>query len=269
MKLQDVYRDLLDNKVVSTDDITETVSELTDLSPRPQHVHNKYIRPLLRKGLMERIRKGLYYVNSVEEAKRLGKMDRFLLASKLRDDYYLSHHSALELHGCANSVFSTVYVSLSSESRFSSFQFRGIDFRPVSIKAVKLGTTTFRWRDRDIVTSDPHRTLVDCVDRPDLVGGWEECMKSLQDLPGIRIARVLNIIEGLEKRTLFNKVGYVLDILRGSSPYYEHISEADMEALRQNITRNPTRLQKGEDLVRSERWNLYVEDDFKEYLRGI
>lgn len=269
MKINRIYSDLLQAKVVTTDDIVELVKLSTDLDPNPQYVYNKYIKPLMGRGALSRVRRGLYYVNSPNEVSELDPMDKYLIGAKIRSRYYLSHHAALELHGCAQSVFWTVHVSLPQESRFQEFEFRGVRFQPVSTKNVDIGIISFSWRDKPILTSNPNRTFIDCVDRPDLVGGWEECLKSLQSLPGVRVEEMANIINEMNKKTLYNKTGYILELLKDNSVYYEHITDDELETIRNMVSRNPVRLRGSGKVIRSQRWNLWVEEGFEEYLRGV
>ena len=51
--------------------------------------------------------------------------DRYTIASKVREEYYLGFHTALELHGCAYSWFNSVTVCLGPGAHFRSFEFQG------------------------------------------------------------------------------------------------------------------------------------------------
>ncbi|NYT16306.1 MAG: hypothetical protein GKC02_10175 [Methanomassiliicoccales archaeon] len=269
MKLDQVYRELLSLKVVTTQDITRAVQEFTDLKPRTQYVQTKYISPLKKRGLMTRVRRGLYYVRSPNEGDDLPEMDKFLVASRIRDNYYISHHAALEIHGAAESVFWTVHISVPQNLRFQQFHFNNVAFKSVSTKEPKMSNTSFPRKGKTVLASNPTRTFLDCIDRPDYVGGWEECLKSLSSLPGIDVNELVDLIDLYDKSILNNKAGYVLDLLRQNSVYYEHISDDGLSRIEERLNGLMYYLSGRERTQRSKRWNLYIPIGFETYLRGI
>jgi len=269
MKLDQVYRELLSLKVVTTEDIGRVVQELTDLKPRTQYVQTKYISPLKKRDLISRVRRGLYYVRSPNESADLPEMDKFLIASRLRDDYYISHHAALEMHGAAESAFWTVHVSVPENLRFQQFRFNKVAFKSVSSKRPSMSTTNFSRKGGTVIASNPTRTFLDCLDRPDYAGGWEECLKSLSSLPGIDVNEMIDLIDLYDKSILNNKAGYFLDLLRQNSVYYEHISDDELMLIEKRLNGLMYYLSGRKTTQRSKRWNLYVPSGFETYLRGV
>jgi len=269
MKLDQVYRELLSMNVATSHDIVQVVERLTDLKPRSQYVYTKYISPLLRKGLLSRVRRGLYYVRSPNEGDDLPEMDKYLMASKVRDDYYLSHHAALELNGTAESAFWIVHLSVPQNKRFQKFVFNGVEFKPVSTKDVGTSTIAFPRKDGKVRASNPSRTFLDCIDRPEHVGGWEECLKSLQSLAGVDINEIIELVGLYGKSILNNKVGFILDLMRRNSVYYEHISDDDLSLIEKRLNGLMYYLDSNQEYSRSKRWNLYVPSGFESHLRGI
>jgi predicted transcriptional regulator of viral defense system len=269
MKIDHVYRELLSMKVATTSDIVKVVERLTNLKPLSQYVHTKYIAPLQKKGLLSRVRKGLYYVRSPNEGANRPEMDKYLIASKVRKEYYISHHAALELNGAAESAFWTVHISVDKGSRFQTFSYNDIKFRPVLTRDVKLHTMVFPRKGSSIIASNPSRTFIDCIDKPENVGGWEECLKSLQSLANVDIAEMIDVLEVYNKNILTNKAGYVLDLLRRNSVYYEHISDTDLSRLEKMLSKPMYYVGNSHEYTRSKRWHLYVPTDFESYLRGI
>lgn len=61
------------------------------------------IKKYLKKGYIERIRRDLYAVISLETEQAIP--NRFQIASKAADDACVSHHSAFEFYGYGNQSF--------------------------------------------------------------------------------------------------------------------------------------------------------------------
>ena len=84
-------------------------------------------REYQRKGYMERIKRNLYAVISLETGQCVA--NRYQIASHISDDAVDSYHSAFEYYGYANQVFYEVQVT--SVSRFRAFNYDGITYRHI------------------------------------------------------------------------------------------------------------------------------------------
>ena len=67
------------------------------------------IKSYLQKGYIERVRRNLYAVISMETGQAIP--NRYQIASRVTDDACVSHHSAFEYYGYANQVFYDVYFT--------------------------------------------------------------------------------------------------------------------------------------------------------------
>lgn len=89
------------------------------------------IRKYLQKGHIERVRRGLYAVISMETGQPIP--NRFQIASRVSDDAYVSYHSAFEFYGYANQVFYDVYFA--TEKKVRSFDYDGMHYQSVVWRA--------------------------------------------------------------------------------------------------------------------------------------
>ena len=128
---------------------------------------------------LQKIIKVLYVVLSPFEESNKHISDKFIIASKIRDRYYLGFHSALEYYASAYSHYNEVYITILPKNRFSSFKYQNLNFKPVFTKDISSGIETKKYRTIQIKVSSKERTFVDCLDRPDFADGWEERHKSL------------------------------------------------------------------------------------------
>jgi len=92
-------------KVVSFNDIVKKAAGIIEATPNRRYIYRKYVKRLITSGKLQRIRKGLYIVLSPLEEQEGYVTDKLLIASKIRNKYYLGFHTALEYYGCASSFY--------------------------------------------------------------------------------------------------------------------------------------------------------------------
>jgi predicted transcriptional regulator of viral defense system len=266
-KIERVYVEILKRKVVNTTDLNEIRSLVFEKPVSYKYFYNQYLSKLIQENKLARIRKGLYYGIDIYTDKKSAP-DKYLISAKLKNNYYLGYHTALELHGCAYSIYNRCYIVIEPESKFDSFSFNNMSFQPVYHKDIVSFVEKIMYSNQGIRVSDPTRTFVECLDRPELCGGWEEVLKSLDSLGNVKINEILKLLKRYDKQILYRKCGYVLDILMEYSPYYGHIK--DKKGL-PKIKKNGSELfiEKNNRGKYIPKWKLFVPFDFVELIRGV
>ncbi len=267
-KTEKLYLKLLPLKVVTFKEIVEKAGDITEQKDS-SYIYRKYVKKLVDEGKLQQIRKGLYAVLLPLEEPDKHVPDRFLAASKIRDDYYLGYHTALEFYGNAYSRYNEVYVCIRDKDRFDPFQYRGLRFRPVFVKDTDLGVEEKKYQGQLVRVSGKERTFIDSLDRVQYAGGWEECLKSLQNMGGLNLDEVHNYLIEYDNDLLFRKTGLVLELLRDTSVFYEHIDESMLNKFKEKIGKKPRYLTRGKRVTLDKRWLLYVPEKFDENLRGV
>ena len=265
-----LYKMLLEKKVVTSREIEKAALEITELTLHPalipKYIFGEYTAKLLAEGKLQKIRRGLYAVLSPLEEPEKYISDKFLIAGKIRDRYYLGFHSALEYYGCAYSHYTEVYITILPKDRFSPFKYQNLNFKPVFTKDISFDIKTKKYITTEIKVSSKERTLVDCVDRSDYAGGWEECLKSLSVLSGLDFKNIIDILDMYNKKSLYAKVGFVLELLREQSVFYEHLSDETLNKIKAHIPKTPKYLKRSISNTLNKDWNLFVPTEFVEYL---
>lgn len=213
-----------------------------------------------KKHHIGQIKKGLYFNirpgSNVEQT----SPDPFLIASKLSDDAVIAFHSALDLLGFGHSLFNTYYYF--SNLFHSKFSFRGNNFcsvinpRKLQHKSQQFfGTVKAERMGLKITVTGKERTLVDCLERPQYCGGFEEMYRSLEKIPYLQIDILLEYLELREQKKLSAITGFFLDQHRNDFL----IEDSLLQQLERNIPAKPVywnRSRKGGIYVK--RWNLIV-----------
>jgi predicted transcriptional regulator of viral defense system len=268
-KTEELYTSLLPMRIVSFDDIVQSTSKIAATSANRRYIYRKYVKRLVETGKLQPIRKGLYAVLSPFEKPEKHETDKLLIASKIRKEYYLGFHTALEYYGSAYSTFNEAYVCVKPKDRFDLFHYGRFTFKPVFTKNTASHTVEKPYGPSIIRVSSKERTFIECIDRVEYAGGWEECTKSLAELSGIDFEKLMTLTFNQKKQILLRQVGYFLDHLKNTSPFYEHVSQDLLEKLRTRVKGSPQYLIRGESGELNARWRLYIPEDFEEKLKEI
>lgn len=162
---------------------------------------NSYVN----KGIIKRVRQNLYYAMNLENKK--APANRYLIASKINDSAYLTHHSAFEVHGLSHQLSFVVYVA--SNQRISDFEFEGLLYKYVRA-GIKEGVIRYHLNE-GIKVTDFERTVVDSMDRLDYCGGPHELDEILKICPVLDEGKLLDYLKAYNKQVLFKKAGYFLE----------------------------------------------------------
>jgi predicted transcriptional regulator of viral defense system len=153
-------------------------------------------------GHIDRIRRNLYTTISLETKQPIA--NRFVIATHIAEDAYVSYHSAFEYYGYANQVFHEVYVS--TTSRFIDFNYDGITFTRVSPRIDSGIITT----NTSIRITDIERTVIDSIYSFEKIGGLEELLRCLMLVPSLRTDKLIAYLDDYGQANLYQKSGYIL-----------------------------------------------------------
>lgn len=164
------------------------------------------IKTYLKKGYIERVRRNLYVVISMETEQPIA--NRFQIASQVTEDACISHHSAFEYYGYANQVFYEVYFSTHRNIR--SFSYDGLQYTPLPNPS----TIEILDMNNGVKVTSLERTVIDSIIDMDKIAGLEEFLRCLELIPSLNEEKLLDVLEGYSKKQLYQKVGYILEFYK-------------------------------------------------------
>ena len=220
------------------------------------------IRRLHKKGYVERIRRGLYAIVPIQSVGKEYAPERILIADRVIEPYFLSHHTALEVHGVAQSYFNTVFVS--SKKRFQPFEYKGTKFTCI-VTGDFFGTEKRLYLHRKVYVSDPERTILDCIRRPYHAGGLEELIKSITSFPLLDYNRLYKYLLRFDEKSLFHRTGYLMDMLKDDL----RVPERFLDKVRKKLSQRTYYLETGKRGVYVKKWNIIVPKNIKEVMRFV
>jgi len=189
------YEQLVDLGCFSTADVEAMTGKRTTA--------NSLITSYQKKGLIERVRKGLYVAVSLETKQPVP--NRYAIASNATSDAYTAYHSALEFHGIANQVYYEVYAA--SKNRFRTFEHGGLTYTFVP-SPTDIGVES---KAGGVRVTDLERTIIDGIDDFNYVGGIDELLRSIELIPYLNYEKLLTYLSAYNKAFLYQKTGYILE----------------------------------------------------------
>lgn len=155
-------------------------------------------------NIITKIRKNVYLpTNPID-----GYVDenKYEIGCNSVSDAYISYHSAMEYYGLQNQVFNRIY--LSAPKRFRPFEFDCVEYMYAPDKfqegIIQLGI------NGNIRITNIERTIVDCIDRLDLAGGYEELIYNLGLIDKVDESKILHYLSLYYKQAIYQKAGFIL-----------------------------------------------------------
>ncbi|RRD93728.1 transcriptional regulator [Clostridiales bacterium COT073_COT-073] len=217
------------------------------------------IKSYLKKGYIERVRRDLYAVVSMETEQLIPS--RFQIASRIADDAYVSHHSAFEFYGYANQVFYDVYFA--TERRVRPFDYDGLHYQPV----VWRSNVGVREINNKVRVTSLERTVIDSIADFIKIGGLEELLRCLMLIPFLDEKKLLEALEVYRRGQLYQKTGYILESFKDEMS----LSEVFFAECKAHSSASKTYLfDKQADFVFHEKWLLYAPKELKKLVdKGV
>lgn len=190
------------------------IQRRADISPG---FARKLAHDLVRRGWLQRIRRGAYLLNpSRAGPDALPDLDPLRLGSRLVEPYYFGFATAAELHGFFPQA-SRVYYLVTTK-RYSAVAGPDATYRLVRVREDRFfGVTQLVRRNETLRVSDPERTVLDCLDRPEFAGGISGVAQILGHAkPRLDYRRLATYLRRFANRSLAVRTGFLLEKVRPS-----------------------------------------------------
>jgi len=228
-----------------------------------EHAAHSLLYDYTKAGYIDRVRRDLYTTISLETKQPVA--NRFVIATKIAGDAYISHHSAFEYYGYANQDFHEVYVS--TASRFADFTYDGITYARISPE-IHSGVIT---ANTGIMVTDLERTVIDSIHSFERIGGLEELLRCLMLVPALRTDKLIIYLDDYGLANLYQKTGYIL------TEFSEQLglSKVFFDYCRSRIPKSKKYLyapieSRAKHLILHEDWMIYAPRDLKSIIsKGV
>lgn len=238
----------------------EDVRKITGLS---QTSARSFVRKLVNRGVAARLKPGLFVLVPFE----LGRERQYLgspliVAREIMNGaaYYLSHGTAMEIHGMVTQPQLVITVSTPKPRR--AVTVLGVQFRFVRCQRRHLFGLTEQWvtKQEKVRVSEPERTIIDGLKQPEYCGGMTEVAKGLwMRRHDLQVDKLVAYAKRIRVGAVVRRLGFLLET-------YEMAEEPDLERLRRGLTATYARLDPvlPAEGKRLRRWRLQLNVDAEE-----
>jgi predicted transcriptional regulator of viral defense system len=174
----------------------------------------KVIRNLLRKGWLIRLKGGRYMLLPPERgAESIGENNPLAVAASVNEESYVGWWSAAAFHGFTTQQPAVVFVAVTRQARPRTVEETEIRFVTLPLRKF-FGFENYSVYGRATRISDPEKTLIDCVDRPDLAGGPAEVARIVHaGLAEIDQRKLVDAAMQMKSTSLLQRLGFFTDVV--------------------------------------------------------
>lgn len=218
----------------------------------------KVIRNLVRKGWLTRLIGGRYMLLPPERgAESIGENNPLAVASAVVEESYVGWWSAAAFHGFTTQKPTTVFVAVRRQTPARTIE--GAEIRFVTVEPRKFfGSKRYTVYGRNTLISDPEKTVIDCIDRPDLAGGPAELTRIVHAaMAEVDPEKLVAAATQMKSTSLLQRLGFLTELVGRSLP------EELRQQLRGKIPKSTrskfgARARKGGDIGYVAEWGLFV-----------
>lgn len=171
-----------------------------------------------QKGKLVRIKRGLFCLvpPGTTDLERGYPQNWFLIAKALAEDkpYFISHYTAMHLHGMTSEAIQTIFISRPDQRRLPK-NLR-IPIRFVTISQKRFWGLGEKWvtNEEKVCVSDLERTVLDILDRPDLSGGISEIARGLWlAKKDIDVSKLAHYAKRFDSLAAVKRLGFLMENL--------------------------------------------------------
>jgi len=172
---------------------------------------------LTNAGWLVGLGSGKYAIVSPEAgSEAIPAANRLVIGRELVGDvlYYFSHDTALSLHNLITRPVPDVKIS--TPRRLKTREVLKVKYNFIYAKPENIWGTELTWvsEGERISVSDPERTIIDCLARPDLSGGIVEVATALQiGADKFNWEKLISYAKRFDNQALIKRLGFLLELL--------------------------------------------------------
>jgi len=227
-----------------------------------------FVRNLVIRGIVTRLKPGLFILVPFELGKEREYIGNPLLVAReilSGKDYYLSHGTAMEIHGMVTQPQLVVWTTTLKPHR--PINALGVEFRFIHSQKKFFFGLSDHWvtKQEQVRVSNLERTLIDGFKQPEYCGGLTEVAKGLwmrqQD---INVSKLIELAVKMGIGAVMCRLGYLLELYKiGTHEEWQFVREHLTETY---VRLDPVLAPEGKFL---RRWRLQLNVPAEEFLSVV
>lgn len=185
---------------------------------------------MTRRGLLMRIKEGVYCIIPYEQNAESFMPDWHLLAEHLVGDsgYYIGYYSALQIHNLITQPSLKEQIVVAKQMKPSEIRVKDIPFQFIYHNENHFFGAKKIWIDNfnKVSASDLEKTFVDCLYKPHYAGGIVEIAKAIYAARDkIKFDRLLEYTERFKSQAVIKRLGFLLETLEINTGIIENLQK--------------------------------------------
>jgi len=173
---------------------------------------------MVKRGLLLRLKKGLYYIIPYEQDSEKFIPDWHLLAEPLTtgNRHYIGYYSALEIHNLITQPSLKEQIVVSKQMKPSKILVKGITFQFIYHNRKHFFGESKIWINdfERVRCSDLEKTIIDCLFKPAYAGGIVEIAKAIYiSRERLNYSKLLDYSERFSSQAVIKRLGFLLEVL--------------------------------------------------------
>lgn len=192
-----------------------TLDDAGEIYGRTRQQTSHFLRDLVNRGVLARIKSGVFLI--LQMGQESTQLDNWPVIARVLagdSDYYISHYSAMRLHGMTTHLLVNVITTM--PKRNASKKVHNIHYQFIYSKPNHFWGMTQVWvtKNERVFISDLERTILDGLERPDLCGGIKEIARGIWNKQKqIDWAKVAQYAEKYHSKAAVKRLGFILESL--------------------------------------------------------
>ncbi|MFA6126337.1 MAG: type IV toxin-antitoxin system AbiEi family antitoxin [Bacteroidales bacterium] len=222
--------ELLNHFIRSGRDCFDFTEALSVLPASNVNAVKELLSDMVRRGLLMRLNKGLYYLIPYEKDAESFMPDWHLVAGHLARGakHYIGYYSALQIHNPITQPSLKEQIVVSQQFRPSVVTIKAVDFQFIYHNENHFFGYQDTWIDsfHKVSCSDLEKTLIDCLFRPDYAGGIGEIARALYQSKGmIKFDKLLDYAQRFNSQAVIKRLGFLLELMGIESQIIENLRQ--------------------------------------------
>jgi predicted transcriptional regulator of viral defense system len=202
----------LDKKFFSYSEAQEILS-----NSAPKTV-NELLRKMIDRGLIMRIKEGLYHIIPYDQNPEEYQPDWHLTASHLfdTDKYYIGYYSALSIHSLITQPALKEQIVTVQRQTKKGIVVKGIEYQFIYHNSDHFFGVKNTWVDdyNKVKCSDIEKTIIDCLFMPEYAGGIVEIAKAIFKVKDkLDYSSLYKYTQQFKSQAVVKRLGYLLELL--------------------------------------------------------
>jgi len=190
---------------------TFTFSDAIDILGSDKNITKVILSRLESNGWIERIEKGKYIIIPLGSEKGKYAFHEFAIASMLVRPYCISYWSALHYYGMTEQIPNTVFIQTTARKKNQHLKIFGTSFQIIRLKQEKMFGIRNEWiEETKINIVNREKSIIDCLDRPDLSGGMHGVATAIKEHE-LNIVALSEYAIVIGNTAVIRRLGYLCD----------------------------------------------------------